>query len=165
MKLSTTALVLTSSLVFASHAFTTKQTNNPKVNTVSRQSTVLSEATTTLNASPTETEVSPEEEKVVATLEFPPPLTKVQRVQRAAKFWSSAIPIVLSYYSKDAELRVKVSFFCYCAYHVCISCVHIICAYQMCISYVHTYLYIIYHNIVTNTIFNIIQSNRNHSLV
>jgi hypothetical protein len=42
--------------------------------------------------------------------DFPPPLTKVQRLQRAAKFWSSAIPIVLSYYSKDAELRVKEAF-------------------------------------------------------
>lgn len=45
-----------------------------------------------------------------ATIEFPPPLTKVQRLQRAAKFWSSAIPIVLSYYSKSAELRVKEAF-------------------------------------------------------
>ena len=44
------------------------------------------------------------------TIEFPPPLTKVQRLQRAAKFWSSAIPIVLSYYSKSAELRVKEAF-------------------------------------------------------
>ena len=43
-------------------------------------------------------------------VDFPPPLTGVQRVQRAAQFWSSAIPIVLSYYSKDAELRVKESF-------------------------------------------------------
>ena len=42
-----------------------------------------------------------------ADVEFPPPLTKAQRLQRAAKFWSSALPIVLSYYSKDAELRVK----------------------------------------------------------
>ena len=40
-------------------------------------------------------------------VDFPPPLTGIQRVQQAAQFWSSAIPIVLSYYSKDAELRVK----------------------------------------------------------
>ena len=45
-----------------------------------------------------------------ATVEFPPPLTKVQRLERAAKFWSSAIPIVLSYYSKSAELLVKEAF-------------------------------------------------------
>lgn len=44
------------------------------------------------------------------TVEFPPPLTKVQRLERAATFWSSAIPIVLSYYSKSAELRVKEAF-------------------------------------------------------
>ncbi|KAL9188984.1 hypothetical protein ACHAXT_011474 [Thalassiosira profunda] len=44
------------------------------------------------------------------TFEFPPPLTRTQRLQRAAKFWSSALPIVLSYYSKDAELRVKEAF-------------------------------------------------------
>lgn len=43
-------------------------------------------------------------------VDFPPPLTNVERLQRAAKFWSSAIPIVLSYYSKDAELRVKEAF-------------------------------------------------------
>ena len=110
MKIS--ALVLFSSLVlYTSHAFTsTTQQTGLKVSTVSRQSTVLSEATTTLDESPTETEVSLSEEEVTTSLEFPPPLTKVQRVQRAAKFWSSAIPIVLSYYSKDAELRVKVSF-------------------------------------------------------
>ncbi|KAL3801056.1 hypothetical protein HJC23_002349 [Cyclotella cryptica] len=44
------------------------------------------------------------------SVEFPPPLTTVERLQRAAKFWSSAIPIVLSYYSKSAELRVKEAF-------------------------------------------------------
>ena len=129
-------LVLASSLVYSSHAFTsTAQQTGLKVGTVSRQSTVLSEATTTLDESPTETEEdsSSKEEEIVNTLEFPPPLTKVQRVQRAAKFWSSAIPIVLSYYSKDAELRVKVSY-CYCAYHMCMSSyVYFICAYH----YVH----------------------------
>ena len=104
------ALVFASSLVNASHAFTsTTQQTNLKFGTVSRQSSFLSEATTTLDESPTGTEDSSEEEEVVNNLDFPPPLTKVQRVQRAAKFWSSAIPIVLSYYSKDAELRVKVS--------------------------------------------------------
>ncbi|KAL7537658.1 hypothetical protein ACHAWF_005865 [Thalassiosira exigua] len=45
-----------------------------------------------------------------ATVDFPPPLTRVQRLQRAAQFWSSALPIALSYYSKDAELRVKEAF-------------------------------------------------------
>jgi len=31
-------------------------------------------------------------------VEFPPPLTKVERLQRAAQFWSSALPIVLVCY-------------------------------------------------------------------
>jgi len=44
------------------------------------------------------------------SVEFPPPLTKVERLKRATKFWSSALPIVLSYYSKAAELSVKESF-------------------------------------------------------
>lgn len=51
-----------------------------------------------------------EDEADGSTLEFPPPLTKVQRLQRAGKFWSNAIPIVLSYYSKSAELQVKEAF-------------------------------------------------------
>eukprot|EP01083_Nonionella_stella_P250857 866189_1 len=38
------------------------------------------------------------------TVDFPPPLSKIDRLKRAATFWSSALPIVLSYYSKSAEL-------------------------------------------------------------
>lgn len=52
-------------------------------------------------------EKSKESESSKPTVEFPPPLTKGQRLQRAAKFWSSALPIVLSYYSKSAELLMK----------------------------------------------------------
>lgn len=47
---------------------------------------------------------------IKSTVQFPPPLTNVQRLQRAAQFWSSAVPIALSYYSKSAELRVKEAF-------------------------------------------------------
>ena len=43
----------------------------------------------------------------ITDVEFPPALTKVQRMSRAATFWSSALPIVLNYYSKSAELQVK----------------------------------------------------------
>jgi aarF domain-containing kinase len=46
----------------------------------------------------------------VASVEFPPPLSKIDRLTRASKFWSSAIPIVLSYYSKGAELEFKRTF-------------------------------------------------------
>lgn len=55
-------------------------------------------------------ETTPSDNDEIPTIEFPPPLTKVENVQRAAKFWSSALPIVLSYYSKSAELQVKEAF-------------------------------------------------------
>lgn len=44
-----------------------------------------------------------------SSVDFPPPLTEIQRLQRAAKFWSSSLPIVLSYYSKSAELQLRQS--------------------------------------------------------
>ena len=40
-------------------------------------------------------------------VEFPPALSKVDRLKRAAKFWSTAVPIILSYYSKSAELQFR----------------------------------------------------------
>jgi aarF domain-containing kinase len=85
-------LVLAASKI---HAFTTTTPSRP------RTTTFLSAATSPENdIQPTST----------VAIDFPPPLTKVERLQRAAKFWSSALPIVLSYYSKSAELRVKESF-------------------------------------------------------
>jgi hypothetical protein len=48
--------------------------------------------------------------KIVNTIDFPPPLTKFQRLQRATKFWTSALPIVFSYYTKETELRLLESF-------------------------------------------------------
>ncbi len=47
-----------------------------------------------------------EQEEETITVEFPPPLSKVDRLKRAAKFWSSALPIALSYYTKSAELQL-----------------------------------------------------------
>eukprot|EP00978_Attheya_sp_CCMP212_P048620 scaffold551481_cov63-Attheya_sp.AAC.1 len=41
------------------------------------------------------------------TVDFPPPLSNLDRVKRAATFWSSAVPIVASYYGKYAEMKVK----------------------------------------------------------
>lgn len=40
-------------------------------------------------------------------LEFPPPLTPVERLQRAASFWSTAIPIVANYYGQFAEMKLR----------------------------------------------------------
>ena len=118
-----TSLVL-AWLLAKSQAFTSPQTTKTSTKTVTLQSVIVRDATTATtttmqdDASSTESEedalsINTEDASstpTTTTLEFPPPLTKVQRLQRAAKFWSSAIPIVLSYYSKDAELRVKESF-------------------------------------------------------
>ena len=115
------SLVLALLLATSSQAFTSPQTTKTSTKTVDLQSVIVRDATTT--TATTQDDLSPDTEPgtdssntedasstTTSTLEFPPPLTKVQRLQRAAKFWSSAIPIVLSYYSKDAELRVKESF-------------------------------------------------------
>lgn len=47
------------------------------------------------------------EETVGETFEFPPPSSKVDQLKRAATFWSSALPIVASYYSKTIELQFQ----------------------------------------------------------
>jgi len=38
---------------------------------------------------------------------FPPPLTKVKRLERAITFCSTALPIVVSYYGKYTEIKVR----------------------------------------------------------
>lgn len=40
-------------------------------------------------------------------VEFPSALSKVDRLKRAAKFWGTAVPIILSYYSKSVELEFR----------------------------------------------------------
>ena len=42
-----------------------------------------------------------------ATIEFPPPLSRTDQLKRAAEFWSNALPIVASYYSKTIELQFQ----------------------------------------------------------
>ncbi|KAL3816876.1 hypothetical protein ACHAXA_006952 [Cyclostephanos tholiformis] len=74
---------------------------------------IIANASSSSTSSPSSSSSSASPEATVPSaivFDFPPPLTTVQRLERAAKFWSSAIPIVLSYYSKDAELRVKEAF-------------------------------------------------------
>lgn len=39
--------------------------------------------------------------------EFPPPLSKVDRLKRAAQFWSTAVPIIASYYGKSLDLKLR----------------------------------------------------------
>lgn len=107
MKLSTLALALaampSAMLPGPTHAFSPPSIRPARPSTV----VVRSDATIATPDASTDEDDAVED---LATVEFPPPLTKVQRLQRAAKFWSSALPIVLSYYSKDAELRVKEAF-------------------------------------------------------
>ena len=40
-------------------------------------------------------------------VEFPAPLNKVDRLKRAATFWGNALPIVASYFGKNAEIQIK----------------------------------------------------------
>lgn len=41
------------------------------------------------------------------TVTFPPPLSTTQRLQRAATFWSTALPIVASYYGLISKLKLS----------------------------------------------------------
>jgi aarF domain-containing kinase len=60
-----------------------------------------------VSESDTDTEGANNDESSEPTIEFPPPLSKVDRLKRAATFWSSAIPIATSYYSKTIELQFQ----------------------------------------------------------
>jgi aarF domain-containing kinase len=40
-------------------------------------------------------------------VEFPPPLSNTQRLQRAATFWSTALPIVASYYGLISRIKLQ----------------------------------------------------------
>mmetsp|Transcript_19412 Transcript_19412/g.40956 ORF Transcript_19412/g.40956 Transcript_19412/m.40956 type:complete len:615 (-) Transcript_19412:86-1930(-) len=120
MKLSSLALVALASMpslhptnAFSSSSNSIVTTTTTTSNFNNRQSIFIAKATTAAPPSETITTADSDESSSsssATSIEFPPPLTKVERLQRAAKFWSSAIPIVLSYYSKDAELRVKEAF-------------------------------------------------------
>mmetsp|Transcript_7549 Transcript_7549/g.16460 ORF Transcript_7549/g.16460 Transcript_7549/m.16460 type:complete len:617 (-) Transcript_7549:71-1921(-) len=95
-----------------SHAFSPPP-NRPVQSARRSMFVARSEATTTTTTAAAPDGAAPAErggDPAVATVEFPPPLTRAQRLRRAARFWSSAVPIALSYYSKDAELRVKEAF-------------------------------------------------------
>ena len=40
-------------------------------------------------------------------VEFPAPLSKADRLKRAATFWGNALPIVASYFGKNAEIQIR----------------------------------------------------------
>jgi len=50
---------------------------------------------------------SPEDSENVGSVEFPPPLSKVDRLKRATTFWSTALPIVASYYGLISRLKLQ----------------------------------------------------------
>jgi aarF domain-containing kinase len=39
--------------------------------------------------------------------EFPPPLSEVDKIKRAAQFWGATVPIIASYYGKMAEMKLR----------------------------------------------------------
>jgi hypothetical protein len=49
----------------------------------------------------------PTSSNAVDVVEFPPPLTPVDRFKRAATFWSTAIPIVANYYGIIGKIRMQ----------------------------------------------------------
>jgi len=44
---------------------------------------------------------------VESSIVFPPPLSKLDRLKRSAKFWSSTVPIIGSYYTKSVEIQLR----------------------------------------------------------
>lgn len=77
--------------------------NNKKKSTFA-----LWSATSSSSSSPEEIlqPVSSEDGDAVG-VDFPPPLSKVDRLKRAATFWSTAVPIIFSYYGKYAEITLR----------------------------------------------------------
>jgi hypothetical protein len=53
------------------------------------------------------TNVYSEKVNSAESVEFPPPLSDIDRLKRAAKFWSTAIPIVANYYGLIGELKLQ----------------------------------------------------------
>lgn len=91
------------------HAFTVGP--EPTACRVSSSSSVLEVATT---VEPVTTETLDSSDAVVQQqqdndikVEFPPPLSTVDRIKRAATFWSTALPIVLSYYGLISKLKLQ----------------------------------------------------------
>jgi hypothetical protein len=105
MRLPSVALLaLSLRSISSSYAFTTHIRHQTLPTPRTPSSSSLASSTTA--DEPPKTAAAAATPPTSVAVEFPPPLTKAQRLQRAAKFWSSALPIVLSYYSKSAELQL-----------------------------------------------------------
>ena len=55
----------------------------------------------------TEIESSSTEPVGAGVVDFPPPLSRMDRLKRAATFWSSALPIIANYYGVLAEMKLR----------------------------------------------------------
>jgi len=51
--------------------------------------------------------LSPTSQKQDKSTEFPPPLSRVDRLKRAGQFWATAVPVIASYYSTMLELQFR----------------------------------------------------------
>jgi len=58
-------------------------------------------------APPTVDTRAPSDDEDGETVEFPPPLSAVDRLKRAAQFWSTAVPIVSSYYGIIGQTKLQ----------------------------------------------------------
>jgi hypothetical protein len=85
--------------------FTLQSSRNPyeKMKELRFQQTMTSVGSSTAALVTEKVAMTQEEESV----EFPPPLSTVDRLKRAATFWSVAIPIVANYYGKFAEMKLR----------------------------------------------------------
>lgn len=94
-------LLLLLSLLAVSGAFVP----SPSIRRTSISAVAVPEETAT--AAVTETASNAEEEESV---EFPPPLSSIDRLKRGAQFWSTAVPIIGNYYGKFAEMKLREGF-------------------------------------------------------
>lgn len=53
------------------------------------------------------TNIESETEEALHGVDFPPPLSKIDRLKRATTFWSVALPIVANYYGKSVEMKIR----------------------------------------------------------
>lgn len=66
-----------------------------------------SRGTSTATGRGTGTSLSSLKPESSPSVEFPPPLSSVDRFKRAAQFWSTAVPVIASYYGKAMEMQLR----------------------------------------------------------
>ena len=96
--------VLSSCLIYNALSFVPPNANTLQSNKIDIVLTSLSLSTSS-NPSPRLLEEPNDSDADDVT--FPAPLSKVDRLKRAATFWSTAVPIIASYYGKYAEMKIR----------------------------------------------------------